>query len=77
MLWTYTLARRVGYTEVSRYKVKGSTYEPFVRMWIDDQACVYASEIPHMTRGMRHLDLKVETMAKKLLNVASVINTSD
>ena len=23
----------------------------------DDQACVYASEIPHMTRGMRHLDL--------------------
>ena len=23
----------------------------------DNQACVYASEIPHMTRGMRHLDL--------------------
>ena len=23
----------------------------------DSQACVYASEIPHMTRGMRHLDL--------------------
>ena len=23
----------------------------------DNQACVYASEIPHMIRGMRHLDL--------------------
>ena len=23
----------------------------------DNQACVYASEIPHMTRGMRHLNL--------------------
>ena len=23
----------------------------------DNQACVYASEIPHMTREMRHLDL--------------------
>ena len=23
----------------------------------DNQACVYASGIPHMTRGMRHLDL--------------------
>ena len=23
----------------------------------DNQACVYASEIPHMPRGMRHLDL--------------------
>ena len=23
----------------------------------NNQACVYTSEIPHMTRGMRHLDL--------------------
>ena len=23
----------------------------------DNQACVYASEIPHLTRGIRHLDL--------------------
>ena len=23
----------------------------------DNQACVYASEISHLTRGMRHLDL--------------------
>ena len=22
----------------------------------DNQACVYASEIPHLTRGMEHLD---------------------
>ena len=40
----------------------------------DNQACVYASEIPHMTRGMRHLDLaellikdKVEAKEIKLL----------
>ena len=30
----------------------------------DNQACVYASEIPHMTRGMRHLDL-AELLIKK------------
>ena len=30
----------------------------------DSQACVYASEIPHMTRGMRHLDL-AELLIKK------------
>ena len=40
----------------------------------DNQACVYASEIPHLTRGMRHLDLaeilikeKVESKEIKLL----------
>ena len=50
----------------------------------DNQACVYASEIPHMTRGMRHLDLaellikeKVEAKEKKVLKVASADNTSD
>ena len=50
----------------------------------DNQACVYASEIPHLTRGMRHLDLsemlikdKVESKEIKLLKVASVDNTSD
>ena len=50
----------------------------------DNQACVYASEIPHMTRGMRHLDLtellikeKVEAKEIKLLKVASAGNTSD
>ena len=49
----------------------------------DNQACVYASEIPHMTRGMRHLDL-AELLIKekvdkeiKLLKVASADNTSD
>ena len=49
----------------------------------DNQACVYASEIPHMTRGMRHLDLaellikeKVEAKEIKLLKVASADNTS-
>ena len=48
----------------------------------DNQACVYASEIPHMTRGMRHLDLaellikeKVEAKEIKLLQVASADNT--
>ena len=30
----------------------------------DNQACEYASEIPHMTRGMRHLDL-AELLIKK------------
>ena len=50
----------------------------------DNQACVYASEIPHMTRGMRHLDLtellikeKVDAKEIKLLTVASADNTSD
>ena len=50
----------------------------------DNQACVYASEIPHHTRGMRHLDLaemliieKVESKEIKLLKVASADNTSD
>ena len=50
----------------------------------DNQACVYASEIPHLTRGMRHLDLaemlmkkKVESKETKLLKVASADNTSD
>ena len=49
----------------------------------DNQACVYASEIPHMTRGMRHLDLadllikeKVDAKEIKLLKVASADNTS-
>ena len=51
---------------------------------VDNQACVYASEIPHMTRGIRHLDLaellikeKVEAKEIKLLKVASADNTSD
>ena len=46
--------------------------------------CVYASKIPHMTRGMRHLDLaellikeKVKAKGSKLLKVASADNTSD
>ena len=50
----------------------------------DNQACVYASEIPHLTRGMKHLDLaemlikeKVENNEIKLLKVASGDNTSD
>ena len=50
----------------------------------DNQAYVYASEIPHMTRGMRHLDLaellikeKVEAKEIKLLKVASADDTSD
>ena len=50
----------------------------------DIQACVYASEIPHLTRGMRYLDLaeilikeKVESKEIKLHMVASVDNTSD
>ena len=50
----------------------------------DNQACVYASEIPHLTRGMKHLDLaemlikeKVESNEIKLLKVASADNTSD
>ena len=38
----------------------------------DNQACVYASEIPHMTRGMGHLDL---AKGIKLLKVASADNT--
>ena len=43
-----------------------------------------ASEIPHVTRGIRHLDLaemlireKVESKEIKLLKVASADNTSD
>ena len=50
----------------------------------DNQACVYASEIPHLTRGMKHLDpaemlIKEEVESKeiKLLKVASADNTSD
>ena len=50
----------------------------------DNQACVYASEIPYMTRGMRHLDLtemyvkeKVEDKTIRLVKVASGDNTSD
>ena len=50
----------------------------------DNQACVYASEIPHLTRGMKHLDLaemlikeKVESNEIKLIKVASADNTSD
>ena len=50
----------------------------------DNQACVYASDVPHMTRGMRHLDLaemlvkeKVEDKSVILLKVASADNTSD
>ena len=50
----------------------------------DNQACVYASEIPHMTRGMCHLDLaellikeKVDAKEIKLIKVASADNTSD
>ena len=50
----------------------------------DNQACAYALEIPHMTRGMRHLDPgellikeKVDAAEIKLLKVASADNTSD
>ena len=50
----------------------------------DNQACVYASEIPHLTRGMRHLDVagmlikeKVKSKEIKLLKVASADNTSE
>ena len=45
---------------------------------------MYASEIPYMTRGMRHLDLaellikeKVDAKEIKLLKIASADNTSD
>ena len=51
---------------------------------VDNHACVYASEMLHMTRGMRHLDLaellikaKVDPKEIKLLKVASADNTSD
>ena len=51
---------------------------------VDNHACVYASEILHMTRGMRHLDLaellikaKVDPKEIKLLKVVSADNTSD
>ena len=50
----------------------------------DNQACVYASERPHLSRGMRHLDLakmlikeKVESKEIKLLKVAFADSTSD
>ena len=50
----------------------------------DNQACVYASEIPHMTTGMRHLDLaellirkKVAAKEIKVLKVVSADNTLD
>ena len=32
----------------------------------DNQACVYASEIPHLTRGMRHLDLAEMSIKEKV-----------
>ena len=45
---------------------------------------MYASEIPHLTRGMRHLDLagmlikeKVESKETRLIKVPSADNTSD
>ena len=44
----------------------------------DNQACLYASEIPHLTRGTKHLDLaemlikkRVESNEIKLLKVAA------
>ena len=50
----------------------------------DNQACVYASKVPHMTRGMKHLELaemlikiKVEEKVINLIKVASLDNTSD
>ena len=50
----------------------------------DNQACVYAFQIPHFTRSMRHLDLaemlikeKVKSKEIKLFKVASADNTSD
>ena len=50
----------------------------------DNQVCVYASEIPHLTREIRHLDLaeilikeKVKSKEIKLLKVASTDNTLD
>ena len=50
----------------------------------DNKACVYASEIQHMTRRMCHLDLAevlikeiVDAKEIKLLKVASADNTSD
>lgn len=50
----------------------------------DNQAYVYATEIPHATRGMRYLDLaellikkKVDAYGVKLLNVPSADNTSE
>ena len=50
----------------------------------DNQACVHASEVPDITRGMRHLELagllikvKVDAKEIKLLKVASADNTSD
>ena len=50
----------------------------------DNQACVYASNVTHMTRNMKHLELgelyikeKVDKGIVKLLKVASADNTSD
>ena len=43
----------------------------------DNQACVYASEIPHMTRGMRHLDLAELLLKENVDAKASADNTSD
>ena len=47
----------------------------------DNEACVYAPEIPHLTRGMRHLDLaemlNKEKVESKEIKVASADNTSD
>ena len=50
----------------------------------DSQACACASEIPLITRGMRHLDLeelliteKIDAKEIRLLKVASSDNASD
>ena len=43
----------------------------------DNQACVYASEIPHMTGGMRHLDLAELLLKENVDAKASADNTSD
>ena len=32
----------------------------------DNQACVYSSEIPHLTRGMKHLDLAEMLIKEKV-----------
>ena len=49
----------------------------------DNQACLCASEIPHMTRGMRHLDLAASDQGEsggqgeKVIKGASADHTSD
>ena len=32
----------------------------------DNQACVYASQVPHLTRGMNHLDLAEMLIKEKV-----------